>query len=132
VNGSPQQPARILHLALVAGVVAVLAMFALLRRLGMAPSLDPALARAVARVAAVLVVVAVTASVALGRRRDRAEDRASGRQGLAPQLVRWVMIEGAALFAGIAWLLTGSAWALVAAVAGLATLALSGPRRGPA
>ena len=134
MNDSREHSPRILHLALVGGVVLALGTFALVRRLGAAPSLDAGLARAVARLGVVLVIVAVAASAALGRRRESglAGDDASGRRALASRLVRWVLVEAAALFAGIAWFLTGLPWVLAAVIAALAALAFSGPGRGTA
>lgn len=134
MNGSRQQSTRILHLALVGGVVLALAAFAVVRRVGAAPSLDAASARTVARLAIVLVIVAVATSMAWGRRgeREATEDDPSGRRALGSLLVRWVLVEGAALFAGIGWLVTGVPWVLAAAIAALAVLALSSPGRGPA
>ena len=127
-----RQQARILHLALVGGVVLALAAFALVRRLGAAPSLDPALARTVGRVAVVLVVLAVTGSSVLGRRLERrpTEDEESwGRRALASLIVRWALVEGAALVAGLAWLLTGGSSTIIAAGAALLVLAFQGPGR---
>ena len=127
-----RQQARILHLALVGGVVLALAAFALVRRVGAAPSLDPAAARTVGRVAVLLVVLAVTVAAALGRRfepRPGEDDASWGRRALASLVVRWALVEGAALVAGLAWLVTGGSSSLIAAVVALAALALQGPAR---
>jgi hypothetical protein len=86
----------------------------------------------VGRAAVILVVLAITAAAALGRRLEPrpTEDEASwGRRALASLIVRWALVEGAALVAGLAWLLTGGSSSLIAAAVALAALAFQGPGR---
>lgn len=127
-----RRQARIIHLAMIGGAVAAWAMFAVLRVSG----LDLPGARPVAWVLtltalAVLAGAAAAASV-LGRRLERSpaeDDETWRRRALASLVVTWALAEGAAVVAGVAWLLGGGSWTVAVAGAGLLVLAVNAPGR---
>src|SRR2546422_380016 len=132
--GSAPRVVRILHIALIVGLVLSGATLYLVRRVLQRPSVEdaPVLTLVLAAVAIVLLVLAVGAlRPRVPERRPRQDPNAywseAGTRGAA--IVLWAAIEGAGLVAAVGYFLTGGTAPAVGFALALATLILFPPGR---
>jgi hypothetical protein len=127
-TGQPSATARLLHLALISGVVLMTAIFLLLPRPS-APVPNPILLYATFGIGAVMFAGALVIANQLPRDSATRDADEWWRANLGRAVVVWAMLEGPALLGAVVHFLTGSLLPLLVTGSGIAFFLLTAPER---